>query len=38
MVRALGLNSESIDFIDNPNEIKISAVILELAEPYIKMY
>jgi len=38
MIRALGLDSEQIDFIDNPDEIKMSAVILKLAEPYIKMY
>ena len=38
MVRTLGLDSEQIDFIDNPDEIKMSAVILKLAEPYIKMY
>ena len=37
-IRALGLDSEGIDFIDNPDEIKMSAVILKLAEPYIKMY
>jgi hypothetical protein len=38
MVRALGLDSEQINFIDNPDKIKMSAVILKLAEPYIKMY
>ena len=38
MLRAQGLNSEEIVFIDKPNGIKMSAVILKLAEPYIKMY
>jgi hypothetical protein len=38
MIRALGLDSEQINFIDNPDKIKMSAVILKLAEPYIKMY
>ncbi len=38
MLRAQGIDSEKIDFIGNPNEIKMSAVILKLAEPYIKMY
>ena len=38
MLRAHGVDTEKIDFIDNPNEIKMSAVILKLAEPYIKMY
>jgi hypothetical protein len=38
MLRAQGIDSEKINFIGNPNEIKMSAVILKLAEPYIKMY
>lgn len=38
MLRAQGMDSEKISFIDNPNEIKMSAVILKLAEPYIRMY
>ncbi len=38
MLKAQGIDSEKVDFIDNPNEIKMSAVILKLAEPYIKMY
>ncbi len=38
MVRALGIDSEKINFIDNPDKIKMSAVILKLSEPYIKMY
>lgn len=31
-------NSKKIKFIDNPNEVKMSAVILKLAEPYLKMF
>ena len=38
MLRAQGIDSENINFIDNSNEIKMSAVILKLVEPYIKMY
>ena len=38
MLRTNGIDSENINFIGNPNEIKMSAVILKLAEPYIKMY
>lgn len=38
MLKGLGLDSKKIDFIDNPDQIKMSAVILKLAEPYIKMY
>jgi hypothetical protein len=38
MLRVRGIDSEKINFIGNPNEIKMSAVILKLAEPYIKMY
>jgi len=37
-LRTQGIDSENINFIDNPNEIKMSAAILKLAEPYIKMY
>jgi hypothetical protein len=35
---ALGLNSKGLNFIENPDEIKMSAVILKLADPYLKMY
>lgn len=38
MLRTQGIDSEKISFLDNPNETKMSAVILKLAEPYIKMY
>lgn len=38
MLRAQGMDSERINFINNPNEIKMSAVILKLAESYIRMY
>jgi len=38
MLKVRGINSEKIGFIDNPNEIKMSAVILKIAEPYIKLY
>jgi len=38
MLRAQRMDSERINFINNPNEIKMSAVILKLAESYIRMY
>jgi len=38
VLKGLGLYSEKMDFIDTPDQIKMSAVILKLAEPYIKMY
>jgi len=38
MLRAQGMDSERINFINNPNEIKMSAVILKMAESYIRMY
>ena len=38
MLKGLGFDSEKTDFIDNPDKIKMSAVILKLAEPYVKMY
>ncbi len=38
MLKRMGLDSERIHFIDNPGEIKMSAVILKLAEPYLKRY
>ncbi|MBF0203677.1 MAG: hypothetical protein HQK67_05025 [Desulfamplus sp.] len=31
-------DSKKIKFIDNPNEIKMSAVILKLAEPYLRVF
>ncbi|MGB9436711.1 MAG: hypothetical protein WCB15_02120, partial [Desulfobacterales bacterium] len=34
-LRAQGMDSERINFINNPNEIKMSAVILKMAESYI---
>ena len=37
-LRTQGMDSEKTTFIENPDEIKISAVILKLAEPYISMY
>ena len=37
-LRTQGMNSEKISFIENPDEIKMSIVILKLAEPYIRMY
>jgi len=37
-LRDMGVDLKKINFIDNPDEIKMSAVILELADPYIKMY
>jgi len=37
-LRTQGINSENINFINTPTEIKMSAVILKLAEPYIRMY
>ncbi|WP_020586971.1 hypothetical protein [Desulfobacter curvatus] len=38
MLKGLGLDSEKMNFIDNPDQIKMSAVILKIVEPYIKMY
>jgi hypothetical protein len=37
-IEALGLNSSSIKFIDNPDEIKMSAVILKIIDPYLKLF
>lgn len=37
-LNALGVDSKSINFIENPDEIKMSAVILKIADPYLKMY
>ena len=33
-----GVNTEKVNFIDNPDETKMSAVILKIAEPFIKKY
>jgi hypothetical protein len=32
------MDSDKTKFVDNPDEIKMSAVIIKLAEPYIRMY
>ncbi|MBF0234023.1 MAG: hypothetical protein HQK65_13445 [Desulfamplus sp.] len=32
------INTQKIEFIDNPDEIKMSAVLFKLAEPYIEMF
>jgi ssDNA-specific exonuclease RecJ len=37
-LKELRTDSNQISFIDNPDKIKMSAVILKLSEPYIKMY
>lgn len=37
-LKAQEIDSKEIEFIDNPDEIKISAVILQLAGPYIKVF
>ncbi len=37
-IREMGLDSEKFQFINNPDEIKISAVILKLVEPSIRKY
>ena len=31
-------DSKGIEFIDNPSQVKMSAVILKLAEPYLKAF
>lgn len=38
MLSAYGMPPGKTSFIDNPDKIKMSAVILKLAEPYIRMY
>ena len=38
MLRAVGIDSEKLDFKDNPDKTKVSAAILKMAEPYIKKY
>ena len=37
-IEALGLNSSGMKFIDNPDEIKMSAVILKIVDPYLKLF
>lgn len=38
ILTAYGMDPEKTKFIDNPDEIKMSAVIIKLAEPYIRRY
>lgn len=33
LLRVQGIDAEKTEFVDNPNETKMSAVIIELAEP-----
>ncbi|MCP4579748.1 MAG: hypothetical protein GY846_26050 [Deltaproteobacteria bacterium] len=38
LLRSQGIDPEKIDFVDKPDAIKMSAVILDLVEPYLKKY
>lgn len=38
VLSAYGMDPDKTKFIDNPDEIKMSAVIIKLAQPYIKRY
>ncbi len=37
ILTAYGMDPDKTKFVDNPDEIKMSAVIIKLAEPYIRM-
>ena len=38
ILSAYGMNPDKTKFIENPDEIKMSAVIIKLAQPYIRRY
>jgi hypothetical protein len=38
ILTSYGMDPDKTKFIDNPDEIKMSAVIIKLAQPYIRMY